>query len=37
MGEVLKRVYERQLDGDITTVDRAIAAAREILGEKGQW
>jgi len=36
MGEVLKRVYERQLDGDITTVDQAIAAAREILGEKGQ-
>jgi tRNA nucleotidyltransferase (CCA-adding enzyme) len=35
VGAVLKRVYERQLDGDITTLDHAIAAAREILGEPG--
>jgi tRNA nucleotidyltransferase (CCA-adding enzyme) len=29
MGEILRAVYERQLDGTITTVDEAIAAARE--------
>jgi tRNA nucleotidyltransferase (CCA-adding enzyme) len=33
VGEVLKRVYERQLDGEITTLDQAIGAAREILGD----
>jgi tRNA nucleotidyltransferase (CCA-adding enzyme) len=33
VGAVLKRVYERQLDGDITTLDHAIAAARAILAE----
>ena len=29
MGEILRAVYERQLDGTITTIDEAIAAARE--------
>jgi tRNA nucleotidyltransferase (CCA-adding enzyme) len=29
MGEILRAVYERQLDGAITTLDEAIAAARE--------
>jgi tRNA nucleotidyltransferase (CCA-adding enzyme) len=33
VGDVLKRVYERQLDGEITTLAQAIGAAREILGE----
>jgi tRNA nucleotidyltransferase (CCA-adding enzyme) len=33
VGDVLKRVYERQLDGEITTLAQAIRAAREILGE----
>jgi tRNA nucleotidyltransferase (CCA-adding enzyme) len=28
VGEIVKAVYERQLDGEITTVDDAIAAAR---------
>ena len=31
VGEVLKRVYEKQLDGDITTVDQAIEEARRAL------
>src|SRR6185436_10600501 len=28
VGEILKAIYERQLDGEITTVDDAIEAAR---------
>jgi tRNA nucleotidyltransferase (CCA-adding enzyme) len=36
VGDVLKRVYERQLDGEITTLAQAIGAAREILGESSQ-
>jgi tRNA nucleotidyltransferase (CCA-adding enzyme) len=31
VGEVLKQVYERQLDGEITTVEDAIDEARRIL------
>ena len=32
VGEILRQVYERQLDGDITTVDEAIAAGRTLTG-----
>jgi hypothetical protein len=31
VGEILKAVYDRQLDGEITTVDDAIAAARQLM------
>jgi tRNA nucleotidyltransferase (CCA-adding enzyme) len=31
MGDVLKAVYELQLDSRVTTLDEAIAAAREVL------
>ena len=31
MGVILREVYERQLDGRVTTVDHGIDAAREIL------
>ena len=31
MGEVLKAVYEKQLDGAVATVDDAIAEAREVI------
>ena len=31
VGEVLKEVYERQLDGTITNLDEALAAASEIV------
>ena len=31
MGEILREVYERQLDGRVTSVDEGIAAAREII------
>jgi tRNA nucleotidyltransferase (CCA-adding enzyme) len=31
MGEVLKRVYERQLDGEVATLEDAIAAASRLL------
>ena len=32
MGEMLKAVYEQQLDGTVTTLDDAVAAARTLLG-----
>ena len=32
MGEVLKQVYEKQLDGEIATTDDAITLASKILG-----
>jgi tRNA nucleotidyltransferase (CCA-adding enzyme) len=31
VGDVLKRIYERQLDGEITTVEQGVAEARRIL------
>ena len=31
MGEILKAVYEQQLDGAVTTLDDAIAAGRDAL------
>jgi hypothetical protein len=31
MGEILKAVYEQQLDGVVTTVEEAIEAARGNL------
>jgi tRNA nucleotidyltransferase (CCA-adding enzyme) len=31
VGEVLKQVYEKQLDGEITSLDEGINAAKEIL------
>ena len=31
MGELLKTIYERQLDGEITTLEEGQAIAREIL------
>ena len=32
MGALLREIYEQQLDGVITTVDEAIARAREQVG-----
>jgi tRNA nucleotidyltransferase (CCA-adding enzyme) len=32
MGKLLKQIYERQLDGEITTVDEGLAVARELVG-----
>ena len=32
MGEILREVYERQLDGRVTTIDQGIEAARALLG-----
>ena len=32
VGEVLKAVYEDQLDGSVSTLDDAIAAAKRIIG-----
>ena len=34
VGAVLRQVYERQLDGDVTTVEEATAAARTLLAEE---
>ena len=31
MGEILRAVYEQQLDGAVTTLDEAHAVARGIL------
>ena len=35
MGRILKAVYERQLDGEVATLDEALAAARAALGVPG--
>ena len=35
VGEVLKAVYEQQLDGTITSLEEAIARARTLLGADG--
>jgi tRNA nucleotidyltransferase (CCA-adding enzyme) len=34
LGEVLRQVYERQLDGTVADFDAALALAREIAGER---
>jgi tRNA nucleotidyltransferase (CCA-adding enzyme) len=34
VGEVLKRVYDLQMDGHVTTLDDAVDAARLIVGER---
>jgi tRNA nucleotidyltransferase (CCA-adding enzyme) len=34
MGELLRRVYERQLDGEIETLDDGIQAVKELLEKK---
>jgi tRNA nucleotidyltransferase (CCA-adding enzyme) len=31
MGKLLKEIYERQLDGRVTTLDEGLAAARDLL------
>jgi tRNA nucleotidyltransferase (CCA-adding enzyme) len=31
VGEILKQVYEKQLDGQITSVEEGIAEARRLL------
>jgi tRNA nucleotidyltransferase (CCA-adding enzyme) len=31
VGEVLKQIYEKQLDGEIQTVEEAIEAARPLV------
>lgn len=36
VGRILRQVYERQLDGEITTTEEGVAAAREIIGETRQ-
>ena len=33
LGRLLKRVYERQLEGEITTLDEATTAARELISD----
>jgi tRNA nucleotidyltransferase (CCA-adding enzyme) len=32
MGAILKQVYERQLDGEVRTLDDALTLARTIVG-----
>ncbi len=34
VGEVLKQVYEKQLDGDIRTVEDGIAEARRLIAQQ---
>ena len=34
MGELLRRIYERQLDGEITTIEEGLAAARTLLDRR---
>lgn len=33
MGEILRQVYERQLDGEVTTVEEGIGEARRLLSQ----
>jgi hypothetical protein len=33
VGAFLKQLYERQLDGEITTVDEGVAAARALIAQ----
>ena len=33
VGSLLKQIYERQLEGEITTLDQATAAARELISD----
>jgi tRNA nucleotidyltransferase (CCA-adding enzyme) len=35
VGELLKQVYERQLDGEVKTVDEGIALVRDLIGKTG--
>jgi tRNA nucleotidyltransferase (CCA-adding enzyme) len=34
VGLILKAVYEQQLDGGVSTVDEAVSAARDLIGEE---
>jgi tRNA nucleotidyltransferase (CCA-adding enzyme) len=34
IGEVLRQIYEKQLDGSIATIDDGVALAREILAQR---
>lgn len=34
VGLILKAVYEQQLDGRVSTVDEAVSAARDLIGEE---
>jgi tRNA nucleotidyltransferase (CCA-adding enzyme) len=34
VGEIVKAVYERQLDGEVTSIDEAVDAAKLVLKEK---
>jgi tRNA nucleotidyltransferase (CCA-adding enzyme) len=36
VGEILKEIYERQLDGELQTLDEAITAAQEQIAAKSQ-
>lgn len=31
MGEILRKIYERQLDGDVKTLEEGLAVAREVI------
>ena len=33
IGEILKLVYEKQLDGEVTSVEAGIAEARRLISE----
>ncbi|MEQ1759786.1 MAG: HD domain-containing protein [Vicinamibacterales bacterium] len=35
VGEILKQIYERQLDGDVKTLDDGLAIARELIAPPG--
>jgi tRNA nucleotidyltransferase (CCA-adding enzyme) len=35
MGKLLRRIYERQLDGDVRSLDDGLAVARHLLGKSG--
>ncbi len=36
MGQLLQAIYERQLDGEVTTTEEGVALARRMLGEEAE-
>ena len=36
VGEILKAVYEHQLDGTVTTIDEAMTLAASLIGQRAK-
>jgi tRNA nucleotidyltransferase (CCA-adding enzyme) len=36
VGQILKQIYEKQLDGEVTTTEQGVDLARSLIAERGQ-